>query len=125
MKRELAAGALLLLLIIGSIWNILYLDRFIEELDAMLNQAEYAAQNGDWDTARSFASLATRRWNAADDYTHIFIRHPEIDSTADAFYELSQLLLQEDEGFEAAFGKLRYHLYSIKGMEHPSLGSIF
>lgn len=124
MKRELAAGALLLALIIGSVCNIIYLDRFIEKLDTMLNQAEFAAQNGDWDTARNFSDLATQTWNAADDYTHIFIRHPEIDSTADAFYELSQVLLEEDDGFEAAFGKLRYHLYSIRGMEHPTFGSI-
>lgn len=124
MKKELAAGILLAVLIVVSAWNVVYLDRFVTDLTSTLTRSHAAAENGDWETARSLAEEATKRWNEADGYTHIFIRHPEIDSTADAFYELSQVLLEEDEGYPAAFGKLHYHLASIRGMEYPTLGSI-
>ena len=49
-----------------------------------------------------------------------------MDSTADAFYDLLELLNEENAAASAAaYDKLLYHLDSNDGMEHPTLGSVF
>ena len=124
MNRELAAGALLLLLMAGAWWNIRAVDRLTGELLAGLDASQAAEEQGDHPGAQAALEAALNRWLEADSYTHIFIRHAEIDSTADAFYELQGQLLAGEGDISAAYDKLRYHLDSIQRMEHPSLGSI-
>lgn len=125
MNREIAAALLLLLLAAGAWWNISAVDRLAGDMLSQLELSEQAAEAGDAAQALVGLDMALERWLRADSYTHIFIRHSEIDSTADAFYELRELLLSgELEGCDAAYGKLRYHIISIQEMEHPGLGSI-
>ena len=124
MKRELAAGTLLVLLIAGAWWNIRAVDRLTGEIMAGLDTAQTAEARGQPEEAREALDKALKRWLEADRYTHIFIRHAEIDATADAFYELQSQLLSGEGDSSAAYDKLRYHLESIRQMEHPSLGSI-
>ena len=124
MSRELAAGALLLLLVTGAWWNIHAVDTLTREIMGDLDVSQAAEEQGDHPAAQAALNKALNRWLDADSYTHIFIRHAEIDSTADAFYELQAQLLSGEGDSSAAFDKLRYHLDSIQRMEHPSLGSI-
>ena len=125
MSREWAASLLILLLVLGAWWNIAAVDSLSGDMLSRLERSEQAALAGDSAQALELLDSALELWLRADSYTHIFIRHSEIDSTADAFYELRQLLLSEDlESCGAAYGKLRYHIISIQEMEHPSLGSI-
>ena len=124
MKRELAAGALLLLLMAGAWWNIRAVDTLTGDILAGLDTSQAAEEQGDHLTAQAALAKALNRWLEADSYTHIFIRHAEIDSTADAFYELQAQLLAGEGDSSAASDKLRYHLDSIQRMEHPSLGSV-
>lgn len=124
MKRELAAGTLLALLIAGAWWNIRAVDRLTGDILAGLDTAQAAEARGQPEEAREALDKALKRWLEADRYTHIFIRHAEIDATADAFYELQSQLLSGEGDSSAAYDKLRYHLESIRQMEHPSLGSI-
>ena len=124
MKRELAAGALLLLLMAGAWWNIHAVDTLTGEIMGNLDASQAAGEQGDHLAAQSALDFPLNRCLEADSYTHIFIRHAEIDSTADAFYELQAQLLSGEGDSSAAYDKLRYHLDSIQRMEHPSLGSI-
>lgn len=124
MKRELAAGALLLLLMAGAWWNIHAVDTLTGEIMGDLDASQTAGEQGDHLAAQAALDKALNRWLEADSYTHIFIRHAEIDSTADAFYELQAQLLAGEGDSSAAYDKLRYHLDSIHRMEHPSLGSV-
>ena len=125
MKRELAAGALLLLLMAGAWWNIRAVDTLTGDILAGLDISQAAEEQGDHLTAQAALDKALNRWLEADSYTHIFIRHPEIDSTADAFYELRHELESENsESCRSAYDKLLYHLESIRTMEHLRFGSI-
>lgn len=124
MNREWAAGILLVLLIVGAWWNIRAVDRLTGDILAGLEASQEAEERGDQSGAQAALDTALNRWLEADSYTHIFIRHAEIDATADAFYELESQLRAGEGDSSAAYGKLRYHLDSIRRMEHPSLGSI-
>lgn len=124
MNRERAAGILLVLLIAGAWWNIRAVDRLTGDILAGLETSQEAEERGDQAGAQAALDTALNRWLEADSYTHIFIRHAEIDATADAFYELQSQLLSGEGDSSAAYDKLRYHLDSIQRMEHPSFGSI-
>ena len=124
MKKEIFALSLLALLFAASLFNIRYFDRLCLDLAHEINASSEALEAGNKAAAQEHLDAALDTWLDADSYTHIFIRHPEIDSTADAFYELGQALEQNSESCRAAFDKLLYHLESIRTMEHLRFGSI-
>lgn len=124
MKKEIIALSLLVLLFAASLFNIWYFDRLCMDIAGEVNASSDALERGDMDAAQEHLNSALHTWLDADSYTHIFIRHPEIDSTADAFYELGQALEENSESCRAAYDKLLYHLESIRTMEHLRFGSI-
>ena len=125
MTRETVAALLLLLLFAAALLNILCLDRMIGSLLNDIGASRELAERGEFSGAEQALDRAIARWVAANGYTHIFIRHPEIDSASDAFFELRQILSEENaDGFPSAFDKLIYHLHSIDEMEHIRLGSV-
>ena len=124
MKKEIIALSLLVLLFAASLFNIWYFERLCLDIAGEVNASADALERGDMDAAQEHLNSALHTWLDADSYTHIFIRHPEIDSTADAFYELGQALEENSESCRAAYDKLLYHLESIRTMEHLRFGSI-
>lgn len=125
MKREIIASALLVLLCIGAWMNVRTLDALVGDMANDLSLSAQAAREGQTALADERLNAALDRWLKADGYTHVFIRHAEIDAISDAFYELrGQLLSGEADGLDALYGKLLYHLDSIDRIEHLSLKSI-
>ena len=126
MKRGVIAFALLASLLIGSFFNIRYLDGMIGELEAGVEETRALTGSGAFSEARRRLDAVIEAWESADGYTHIFIRHAEIDSTSDCFFELAQALGDgEEKAVDACCEKLLYHLESIRQMEHVTLRSVF
>lgn len=124
MKKEIIALLLLVLLFAASLFNIWYFDRLCLDIAGEVKASAVALERGDMEAAQEHLNSALHTWLDADSYTHIFIRHPEIDSAADAFYELGQAMEENSESCRAAYDKLLYHLESIRTMEHLRFGSI-
>jgi hypothetical protein len=125
MKKEIIAGLILALLFAGSVVNIHYMDSLADELIGQVETAQSYARAGDYARAKAEVGAAIDRWSKCDGYTHIFIRHPEIDSATDALYELYDSVAGGDAALsEGAFGKVEAHMRSIAGMEHITIGSI-
>ena len=127
MKREAVAAALFSALILFSFWNLRKIDKLTNEMTRLLESSEASAESGELDDALGYAEKALEVWLSAEGHTHIFIRHSEIDGTSDAFYELLSAIKDSDgDGsvLSPAYGKLLYHIDSISGMEHVSIGSI-
>lgn len=125
-KRESAAIFVLTVMVLLSVWNLKKIDSLTDSIIVLLSKSQTSAGNLDSKAAMKSLNEGLELWLRADRYTHIFIRHCEIDSATDAFYELKESLMEDDPvSTRAAYEKLRYHLESIDGMEHPSLGSIF
>jgi len=126
MKKEVAAAALLIALIAASLFNVGWLDRFVGGISDCLELSRECMEAGDFKEAENQLLLAIETWTGADGYTHIFIRHSEINSTTDAFFEaLSDVVSEDGKSAVGSFGKLNAQLKSITGIEHPKLGSIF
>ena len=62
MKRELAAGALLLLLMAGAWWNIRAVDTLTGDILAGLDISQAAEEQGDHLTAQAALDKALNRW---------------------------------------------------------------
>lgn len=126
MNREICAYLLLLALFLGSLYNIHVMDTKIGSLRTEAEKAYESAQNGDFEDAERHLRSAADRWLDMDEYTHIFIRHTEIDSATDAFFDmLSDIASKDTEGAEGSYRKLDAHLQSLITIEHLSFGSIF
>lgn len=124
MKKELFSAILLAALIAGAALSTNHMDELAHDMLTYLDSSQYYAQNGDPELADKELDAALDIWLGAEGYTHIFIRHPEIDSTSDAFFELKQALAEDSEGLTSCYDKLRYHIISIETMEKLRLGSI-
>ena len=126
MNREICAYLLLLALFLGSLYNIHVMDEKIGSLREDVGKAYESAQNSDFEDAERQLRSAADRWLGMDEYTHIFIRHTEIDSATDAFFDmLSDIASKDTESAEGSYRKLDAHLKSLITIEHLSFGSIF
>lgn len=125
MKRELAAAALLLLLIFGAAWNLHRADALTQQVADSLDRAEQAARQEEYDTALLLLKEGQAVWNAQNGYTQVFFRHPDLDALQDAFAQAEQLLRQKDPSWPAMFMLLRYHLKMVDQMEHITWGTVF
>lgn len=125
--RRMYVGALILaVLLAASLYNVSYLDGKVEELEAMVDATAVKVEAGDYAAAADCLQRAIDTWNGMEGYTHIFIRHSEIDGATDAFYEyLSDITAMDGGSAVGSYQKLRAHLESIATMEHVTIGSIF
>ncbi len=126
MKKEGAALLLLGAIVLLSIWNLRAMDRLMEPLLSMTEEVFHLAEAGDLETAALLAEEAEDDWLRAGSYTHIFLRHPEIDAVTDAFCAFRGALAGEDPGeILGSYLSLRVHLSGIREMEQPRLGCVF
>lgn len=125
MKREATMMALILALVLISVWNIRQAQELRTQIITQLELSRANAEQGNWETADIYAQQGIELWLRSEPYTHIFIRHAEIDSCTDVFYSLiSSLQKREADGINAEYDLLEYHLNSIADMEIPTPGSI-
>ena len=126
MKKEIAAAVILALVFIGVLVNIKVASNVILSLEEEVATAYESAEKGDFDRAKPQLDAAVEHWMSLDGYTHIFIRHSEINSTTEAYFQLKSDIYAEDMGaVEGSYGLLMATLDSLMTMEQLSLGSIF
>ena len=126
MKKEIIALLLLVLLFIGSMYNVSVVENMVTELENNVTSSFELAQSGDLEAAQKIIKQAATDWSSRDGYTHIFIRHSEINETTDAFFGYISDICAEDIGSaEGSCALLLAQLESLKTMEEISLGSIF
>ncbi len=126
MKKEIFAIALLIGIFAITLLNVHKIDTLKNELIELLSKSEECVQSGDWDGATEFAEKAMDHWNNANPYTHIFIRHQEIDGMTECFFNLLQEIYKEDSaGVQAAFPKVAMRIENIAHMEHLTIGTVF
>ena len=125
MKKEGLAITIILFVILGSVLNLRYLTSLIHELDAQTNKAVSEAEAENWTTSEALASDVMMQWMKMDKYTHIFIRHGEIDAVTDAFCSLlGAIKSRETSDIFMAQLTLHSRLNELVEMERVTPGSI-
>ena len=126
MKKEIVALTLLLLILAGNIWNQHRLDELTAGLLSLTESAYTAALARDWTEASLSAEASEKLWLDADRYTHIFIRHTDIDALTEAFCDFRGAVAGQETGeLLASYLRLKALLTSLRGMEKLSIGSVF
>ena len=125
MKKEIAAVCILVFIFAGSLINVRVFRGITASLASGIDSAQLCAQNGRWGEAEERLSACIRRWNSLHGYTHIFIRHTEIDKLSDALEEyLGALLSRDISDAESRYLFLRKQLDSVSEMERVNLGTV-
>ena len=126
MKKEIISALLLLLIFSGVFVNIRINERIVSSLINEVDMSYENLKNGDEDKAMQQLDTAIEHWLNLDGYTHIFIRHSEINSTTDAFYGFrSDVGSGDADAANGSYGLLKETLLSLMTMEQISLGSVF
>ena len=125
MKKEWFAIALLICVVLGSVLNLRSLQAFTQTLDAQIEKAVIEADAENWTAAELLTEEAMREWEKKDKYTHVFIRHGEIDAVTDAFCALLGTIRSRDHAtLFAAQLSLRNRIAELYEMERITPGSI-
>lgn len=126
MKRCIAALLILLLIAAVSLYNIRHIDVMTQTLLKKVNTAEQHALSGEFTEAASQMEQAAEMWEENNTYAYVFLRHAEVDTTADVFCEvLAELYDENAAGAKGMIRKLRAHLTTIAAMEHIRVETIF
>ncbi len=126
MKKEIISALLLLLIFSGVLVNIRINERIVSSLINEVDMSYKNLKNGNKDKAMQQLDTAIEHWLNLDGYTHIFIRHSEINSTTDAFYGFrSDVGSGDADAANGSYGLLKETLLSLMTMEQISLGSVF
>ena len=124
--KKAAAAALLMLTMAGvAIWNIRYVHRFTSSLTESIELSRSLWASGDPDGAEKALKDALDQWFYAEPYTHVFIRHSEVNDVTDAFYDVFAALREDSASADSQYDRLEAHLKSIDEMEHVTVKSIF
>lgn len=125
MKKEGFALLLLVAVLVGSALNLRYLKGLSGTLSQQVESVSSAAEQGDWETAENLALASMDLWTGTDKYTHIFIRHGEIDAITDDYCTLLGAIRNQDIGvLSTARLMLLNRFASLYEMERFKAGSI-
>ena len=126
MKKEIIAGAMLVLILALSLVNTCAIGYLCDDISASITRAGELAQEGDWDGSEAAIGEAIGLWERCEGYTHVVLRHTDIETLSDDFYELLEHIYSQDVGgVRGAVELVNGHLTGIKDMEKLRFGSIF
>lgn len=126
MKKEICAIMTLIILCLGAIANVIHLNSLMDQITDHINYSLKYCSLEDYQAAHTETTKAMSAWKNAENYTHVFIRHTEIDKMNDTFWDILSAI-KNKERYESEYQllKLQHHANTIKSMEQLSLGSIF
>ena len=125
MKKELVAGALLLVLIAGCAWNLWYLIRMCTQLDNAVAQAETSCAAGDPARAVETLRAAAACWSDVEDYAHCMLPHESTDAVTEGFRRAIRTVETGDASAAADIDLLRVRIQGLADGERITLGNIF
>lgn len=126
MKKELFAAALLAVILALSLWNTDRICKLCGDLTDMVEASGRAASDGDWEESMGLIENALQLLQSNEGYTHTVLRHTDIETLSDDFFELMEHISTRDPGaVRSAVRLVTEHLREIAEMESLKLGSIF
>lgn len=125
MKKELFAGALLLVLIGLCTWNLWHLTRMCTQLDNAVTQAETSYAAGDPARASETLRAAAARWDDAEDYAHCMLPHESTDAVTEGFRRAIRTVEAGDASAAADINLLRVRIQGLADGERITLGNLF
>ncbi|MEA4894017.1 MAG: DUF4363 family protein [Oscillospiraceae bacterium] len=124
MIREIIAIVLLAALLALSIFNVGYIEKKADILSGEIDEAHELYKSGDKEGACSLVRESRDNWLGWEAYSHIMLRHSEIDVITSAYFELLSELEGGERVADASFEALIETLSGIVSKERLTLGSL-
>ena len=125
MKQTWAAFCILGLIFAATLTHSFYINGFVRELTADLEQAEARAEAGDWARAEELTRSARDRWEEKRCYLHITLRHNDTDAVYTGFREVTEFIQCREGGeYSAANARLIAELELLSGAEQFTLENV-
>jgi len=125
MKKEIAACAILLFLLFMVFLNLHTLGRLTENIEQRVSEVQALSAAGKWAPAAEKCAELTKAWQGLNRYTHVFIRHSDIEKLDDALSNYHSALLAQDLPLANNYSQLLIErLRAVYAMEKIRLGSI-
>ena len=126
MKKEICAIAILLILILGSLANLIHLNDLMEQINLHADYSALYCSLEDYNAAYEETTRALQLWNISDKYTQIFIRYTDVDTVYDLFFDLLKAI-ENREKSEAIYlvKELKHRTESIMDTEKLSFEGVF
>ena len=125
MKKELFAGALLLVLIGLCAWNLWHLTRMCTRLDNAVAQAETSYAAGDPARASETLRPAPPRWADPADSAHCLLPHASTAAVTEGFRRAIRTVEAGDASAAADINLLRVRIQGLADGERITLGNLF
>lgn len=125
MRRLWISVAILVLLFSATLVNSRYLKSVTDGLTNQLNQAEAAAETGDWAKAAELTKAAQDDWHSHDLYLYTMLRHSDTDQIHTGFREVLEFIYCQEGGeYSAANARLLSELGLLYEMEQFNLKNL-
>lgn len=125
MKGKEITAALLLVTLLGlSLVNAHLIEKKTSEMSEMVTRSEALYFEDNPDEAAQLLIDTMEGWHEMERYTHIMLRHSEIELVIDGFYELLGQLESPDGATHMDYERLRVILSGIADAEQVRWGSI-
>lgn len=126
MKKEIFAGALLAALLALSLINVRAIKSICADVEELIGDAEGYVYAGDWENAERSAEEAIERFESHSSYTHIVLRHTDIETLTGSFYDfLGDIRCRSAGAAQSSAELVRERLKDIREMESIRWGSVF
>ena len=125
MKKEITAVCLLALILILSLLNIRLMGTRMNALISDVEAAEKLSASGEPQQAAETVQGSLKTWESWENYTHIMLRHSEIEMITQAYYELLAELQEGKAPAHAKFSWLLSLLADMTAKESITFKSVF
>lgn len=126
MKKEIIVACVLVLLLAAAVINIHFINKLTDNVTDLIEESAKYAMEEDWTKAEKKAEEAADLWTNSDTFTHLVLRHPEIEAATDAIYGfMEEIYAKETGAAEGAAKAAAARLKSISSLEQIKFGSIF
>lgn len=124
MKKEIIAVIILVVLLVLAFINGNILEKKTVELAENVTKAEKIYNDGDTEGAKRLVKEALQAWIDWEEYTHIVLRHSEIELVVEGFQNLLGELEREERATPTDFERVRMMLDGIAKAEQLRWGSV-
>ncbi len=126
MRNMYTGFAVLLAALALGLWSSAHLDSLTDDMHALVTESQEYALDENSAAAAEALLRAADLWETEEWYTHVFVRHTEVDAVSDAVYELLGSLLNEEWGeTTGGYEMFFYDIEIILILYDLSVGSIF
>lgn len=124
MKKEIAAICVLIFIVALSLLNIRYITRETASLEDEIRTAQNEHSLGLDQDAEITVRRSLAQWLANEKYSHIMLRHDDVDSVTEAYYDLLEDM-ENGQCVPAQFEKVCSQIEKLAEIQKPKLSSVF